>query len=95
MILVLADAHVIAAQKVTKVPQISLNNPYISRSSSNLFLSKVTNPFRGFFLILTENLSAQDSIGRIVCVPLKRANDIIGQTTEEMVMRAQQASTGS
>ncbi|XP_052135509.1 uncharacterized protein LOC127754087 [Oryza glaberrima] len=38
---------------------------------------------------------SRDSIGRIVCVPLKRANDIIGQTTEEMVMRAQQASTGS
>uniref|UniRef100_A0A0E0MFY3 Aminopeptidase n=1 Tax=Oryza punctata TaxID=4537 RepID=A0A0E0MFY3_ORYPU len=36
---------------------------------------------------------SRDSIGRIVCVPLKRANDIIGQTTEEMVMRAQQAST--
>ncbi|ONM26692.1 aminopeptidase [Zea mays] len=33
-----------------------------------------------------------DSIGRILCVPLKRANEIIGTTTEEMVMRAQQAS---
>uniref|UniRef100_A0A0D9XSK5 Aminopeptidase n=1 Tax=Leersia perrieri TaxID=77586 RepID=A0A0D9XSK5_9ORYZ len=38
---------------------------------------------------------SRDSIGRIVCVPLKRANDIIGTTTEEMVMRAQQAPAGS
>jgi hypothetical protein len=33
----------------------------------------------------------RDSIGRIVCVPLKRANEIIGTTTEELVMRAQQS----
>jgi hypothetical protein len=33
--------------------------------------------------------SLQDSIGRILCVPLKRANEIIGTTTEELVMRAQ------
>ncbi|AQK39742.1 aminopeptidase [Zea mays] len=32
----------------------------------------------------------RDSIGRILCVPLKRANEIIGTTTEELVMRAQQ-----
>ncbi|XBH90383.1 hypothetical protein VPH35_082071 [Triticum aestivum] len=32
----------------------------------------------------------RDSIGRILCAPLKRANEIIGTTTEEMVMRAQQ-----
>nr|CAB3465880.1 unnamed protein product [Digitaria exilis] len=32
-----------------------------------------------------------DSIGRILCVPLKRANEIIGTTTEELVMRAQQS----
>ncbi|KAM3278955.1 hypothetical protein ACQJBY_046322 [Aegilops geniculata] len=38
---------------------------------------------------------SRDSIGRIVCVPLKRANEIIGTTTEEMVMRAQQAPAGS
>ncbi|RCV18680.1 hypothetical protein SEVIR_3G334800v4 [Setaria viridis] len=31
----------------------------------------------------------RDSIGRILCVPLKRANEIIGTTTEELVMRAQ------
>ncbi|XP_006662966.1 uncharacterized protein LOC102700471 [Oryza brachyantha] len=37
---------------------------------------------------------SRDSIGRIICVPLKRANDIIGTTTEEMVMRAQQTSAG-
>ncbi|KAL5203644.1 hypothetical protein ABZP36_008515 [Zizania latifolia] len=36
---------------------------------------------------------SRDSIGRIICVPLKRANEIIGITTEEMVMRAQQASS--
>ncbi|GJN40585.1 hypothetical protein PR202_gb29821 [Eleusine coracana subsp. coracana] len=34
----------------------------------------------------------RDSIGRILCVSLKRANEIIGTTTEEMVMRAQQSS---
>ncbi|TVU50287.1 hypothetical protein EJB05_01653 [Eragrostis curvula] len=34
----------------------------------------------------------RDSIGRILCVPLKRANEIIGTTTEEMVMRAQQTA---
>ncbi|KAF3334431.1 hypothetical protein FCM35_KLT21035 [Carex littledalei] len=33
---------------------------------------------------------SRDSIGRISCVSLKRANDIIGITTEEVVMRAQQ-----
>uniref|UniRef100_A0A453M3T6 Uncharacterized protein n=1 Tax=Aegilops tauschii subsp. strangulata TaxID=200361 RepID=A0A453M3T6_AEGTS len=38
---------------------------------------------------------SRDSIGRIICVPLKRANEIIGTTTEEMVMRAQQAPAGS
>ncbi|KAM0877905.1 hypothetical protein ACQ4PT_035198 [Festuca glaucescens] len=37
---------------------------------------------------------SRDSIGRIICVPLKRANEIIGTTTEEMVMRAQQAPAG-
>ncbi|CAD6270110.1 unnamed protein product [Miscanthus lutarioriparius] len=36
-------------------------------------------------------LLSQDSIGRILCVPLKRANEIIGTTTEELVMRAQQS----
>nr|CAB3489914.1 unnamed protein product [Digitaria exilis] len=38
---------------------------------------------------------SRDSIGRILCVPLKRANEIIGTTTEEMVIRAQQAPAGS
>ncbi|THU69847.1 hypothetical protein C4D60_Mb08t18720 [Musa balbisiana] len=33
---------------------------------------------------------ARDSIGRIYCVPLKRANEIIGTTTEELVIKAQQ-----
>ncbi|XP_073013843.1 uncharacterized protein [Typha latifolia] len=33
---------------------------------------------------------SRDSVGRIFCVPLKRANEIIGTTTEELVMRAQQ-----
>lgn len=35
---------------------------------------------------------ARDSIGRIYCHPLKRANEIIGITTEEMVLKARQAS---
>ncbi|URE39746.1 hypothetical protein MUK42_06236 [Musa troglodytarum] len=33
---------------------------------------------------------ARDSIARIYCVPLKRANEIIGTTTEELVIKAQQ-----
>ncbi|PKU66332.1 uncharacterized protein LOC110103460 [Dendrobium catenatum] len=32
----------------------------------------------------------RDSVGRIYCAPLKRANDIIGPTTEELVMKANQ-----
>ncbi|RLM58990.1 uncharacterized protein C2845_PM18G08620 [Panicum miliaceum] len=38
---------------------------------------------------------SRDSIGRILCVPLKRANEIIGTTTEEMVLRAQKAPAAS
>jgi len=33
----------------------------------------------------------RDSIGRICCVPLRRANEIIGATTEELVMKARQS----
>ncbi|KAJ8501170.1 hypothetical protein OPV22_011722 [Ensete ventricosum] len=33
---------------------------------------------------------SRDSTGRICCVPLKRANEIIGTTTEELVMKAKQ-----
>jgi len=33
---------------------------------------------------------ARDSVGRIYCVPLKRANEIIGPTTEELVIKAKQ-----
>ncbi|KAH7670128.1 hypothetical protein IHE45_10G005100 [Dioscorea alata] len=32
----------------------------------------------------------KDSIGRIACVPLRRANEIIGTTTEEIVLKARQ-----
>ncbi|CAL9210536.1 unnamed protein product [Musa hybrid cultivar] len=35
---------------------------------------------------------ARDSIGRIYCLPLKRANEIIGPTTEELVVKATQSS---
>ncbi|KAJ0973528.1 hypothetical protein J5N97_021487 [Dioscorea zingiberensis] len=35
----------------------------------------------------------KDSIGRISCVSLRRANEIIGTTTEEMVLKARQAPT--
>ncbi|XP_077227970.1 uncharacterized protein LOC143860980 [Tasmannia lanceolata] len=35
-----------------------------------------------------------DSLGRIYCVGLKRANEIIGTTTEEMVLKAKQGATG-
>lgn len=33
----------------------------------------------------------RDSIGRICCLPLKRSNEIIGATTEELVMKARQS----
>ncbi|XP_020248299.1 uncharacterized protein LOC109825809 isoform X2 [Asparagus officinalis] len=33
---------------------------------------------------------SRDSIGRISCIPLKRANEIIGPTTEELVIKAKQ-----
>ncbi|PKU64645.1 uncharacterized protein LOC110107844 [Dendrobium catenatum] len=33
-------------------------------------------------------LVTRDTIGRIMCVPLRRANDIIGITTEELVLKA-------
>lgn len=39
----------------------------------------------------TEFYCIQDSIGRICCVPLKRANEIIGATTEELVLKARQS----
>ncbi|XP_024973939.1 uncharacterized protein LOC112512294 [Cynara cardunculus var. scolymus] len=33
---------------------------------------------------------AKDAIGRYYCVGLKRANEIIGTTTEELVLKARQ-----
>ncbi|KAI3748176.1 hypothetical protein L6452_11091 [Arctium lappa] len=36
---------------------------------------------------------ARDSIGRYYCVGLKRANEIIGTTTEELVLKARQEGT--
>ncbi|TVU20802.1 hypothetical protein EJB05_30398 [Eragrostis curvula] len=36
----------------------------------------------------------RDKIGRILCVPLKKANDAIGNTTEEKVVEARQAKAG-
>ncbi|KAH9626152.1 hypothetical protein KSS87_006830 [Heliosperma pusillum] len=38
---------------------------------------------------------SRDSIGRYYTVGLKRANEIIGMTTEELVMRVKQASIGT
>ncbi|XP_074294362.1 uncharacterized protein LOC141622209 [Silene latifolia] len=38
---------------------------------------------------------SRDSIGRYYTVGLKRANEIIGMTTEELVMRVKQAAIGS
>ncbi|XP_030450235.2 uncharacterized protein LOC115672559 [Syzygium oleosum] len=38
---------------------------------------------------------ARDSIGRYYCVDLKRANEIIGTTTEELVFRAKQSANAS
>lgn len=40
------------------------------------------------------NLSIQDTIGRYNCVGLKRANEIIGVTTEELVLEAKQSASG-
>lgn len=52
--------------------------------------------FQGIFLCAYKySFAAQDSIGRIVCVSLKRANEILGNTTEELVMRAQQSPAAS
>lgn len=34
----------------------------------------------------------QDSIGRFYCVSLRRANEIIGTTTEELVLKAKLGS---
>ncbi|KAG9447277.1 hypothetical protein H6P81_013405 [Aristolochia fimbriata] len=36
---------------------------------------------------------SRDTLGRIYCVGLKRANEIIGTTTEELVMKAKQAAS--
>ncbi|OAY79529.1 hypothetical protein ACMD2_15103 [Ananas comosus] len=36
---------------------------------------------------------ARDSVGRIYCLPLKRANEIIGPTTEELVVKAKYSSS--
>jgi hypothetical protein len=36
------------------------------------------------------NFWIQDSLGRYCCVSLRRANEIIGTTTEELVLKAQQ-----
>ncbi|XP_004304605.1 PREDICTED: uncharacterized protein LOC101315363 [Fragaria vesca subsp. vesca] len=38
---------------------------------------------------------SRDSVGRFFCVGLKRANEIIGTTTEELVLRAKQGKQGS
>ncbi|KAF3621912.1 putative LRR receptor-like serine/threonine-protein kinase RPK2-like isoform X1 [Capsicum annuum] len=38
---------------------------------------------------------ARDTIGRYYCVGLKRANEIIGTTTEELVLKAKQGSISS
>ena len=37
----------------------------------------------------------QDSLGRYFCVALKRANEIIGTTTEELVLKAKQGFANS
>lgn len=37
---------------------------------------------------------AQDSVGRYYCVGLKRANEIIGNTTEELVLKVKQGGGG-
>ena len=38
---------------------------------------------------------ARDTIGRYYCMGLKRANEIIGTTTEELVLKAKQGVTPS
>jgi hypothetical protein len=52
-------------------------------------------PFTSKVCLFFQKWPTQDSIERILCVPLKRANEIIGTTTEELVIRAQDAPAGS
>lgn len=40
-------------------------------------------------------LCIQDTIGRYYCVNLKRANEIIGTTTEELVLKAKLGAGGT
>lgn len=48
-----------------------------------------------FFLPLIYSVPIQDTIGRYYCVGLKRANEIIGTTTEELVLKAKQGAVSS
>jgi hypothetical protein len=96
-------------EKLGIVSRVRLSNSWSAESSfvakTIIYFSASFFPHRKYstilhvpelisnLLILSLNL-CQDSIGRIICVPLKRANEIIGTTTEEMVMRAQQAPAG-
>lgn len=55
------------------------------------FISDIISQFIFFSLtIIFLAILTQDSIGRIYCVGLKRANEIIGPTTEELVLKAKQ-----
>lgn len=45
-----------------------------------------------FICWLVIHVGIQDSIGRYQCVGLKRANEIIGTTTEELVLKARQGN---
>ena len=49
--------------------------------------------WRCWFLCWLEAfIGIQDPIGRYICVGLKRANEIIGTTTEELVLKAKQGN---
>lgn len=47
------------------------------------------------FFSLLHYPRVQDTIGRFYCVSLKRANDIIGMTTEELVIKAKLGTDAS
>ena len=58
-------------------------------------LKKIFSEDFDFCCWLEAYLGIQDSVGRYQCVGLKRANDIIGTTTEELVLKAKQGSMTS
>lgn len=57
---------------------------------SNQLFNGLLVPFVYVFVPTLKYLHMQDTLGRYYCVGLKRANEIIGTTTEELVLKAKQ-----